>query len=39
MENKVLNETQHKDELDLREFFGILWSGRKRFLRLLLPLQ
>ena len=30
MENKVLNETQHKDELDLREFFGILWSGRKK---------
>ena len=27
MENKVQNDTQYDDEIDLRELFGVLWAG------------
>ena len=28
MENDVQNDTQYDDEIDLRELFGILWTGK-----------
>ncbi len=30
MENKVLNDTQYDNEIDLRELLGILWAGRRK---------
>ncbi len=32
MENKVQNDDQYDDEIDLRELFGVLWTGRKKII-------
>ncbi len=30
MENNVQNDTQYNDEIDLRELFGVLWTGSRK---------
>ena len=32
MENNVQNDTQHDDEIDLRELFGVLWAGSRKII-------
>lgn len=32
MENKVQNDTQYEDEIDLKELFSVLWAGRKKII-------
>ena len=32
MENKVQNDSQYEDEIDLMELFGVLWAGRVKII-------